>query len=141
MFGQVKSFNFLCLHKVPDSCYNEIMHELGIANQVFELLVKEGESRNATVKGVDLIIGRMSGIMPDSLVFLLQTISQGSICDNLTINFELVDPELVCADCKNKFSAEEYDFTCPKCGGGDCKIIAGDVLIVEKIHLEVNDGT
>jgi len=117
-----------------------IMHELGIANQVFDLLKSEAESRHATVKGVKLIIGRMSGIMPDSLVFLLETISQGSVCSGMKIEFKLVDPELVCSNCGNSFSAEGYDFTCPECGSGDCKMVSGRDLIVEKIHMEVDDG-
>ncbi len=115
------------------------MHELGIANQVFELLEKEAKERGARVSGVKLTIGRMSGIMPDSLVFLLQTISKDTICDGLNIEFEIVDPEFKCNNCGNIFTAKEYDFTCPKCKNGDCEMITGSDLIVEKIHLELAD--
>lgn len=117
----------------------QTVHELGIANQIFELLENEAKTRNAKVSGVKLIIGRMSGIMPDSLVFLLQTISKDTICDGVKIEFEMVDPGFKCKDCGHLFTAEEYNFICPKCGNGDCDMISGSDLIVEKIHMELTD--
>ncbi|HOO96423.1 MAG TPA: hydrogenase maturation nickel metallochaperone HypA [Caldisericia bacterium] len=116
------------------------MHELGIANQILELLKSEAEKRDARVTGVTLTIGKMSGIMPDSLVFLLETISKGTACEGMKIDFSLEETRLECKSCSHSFVTSDFDFRCPKCKSGDCVIISGKDLVIDKIGLEVPDG-
>jgi len=115
------------------------MHELGIANQVLDVILSEAKKRNAKVNGIKLKIGRMSGLEPESLAFLLQTIAKNTPAEGLEVTYDLVDPIMECKNCGNIFTVQEMTFWCPKCGGGDCEMKEGKDLVIETISMEVPD--
>ncbi len=112
------------------------MHELGIAQNILDILISEAAKRNAKVKAVKLTVGRMSGIVPESLEFILQCISKGTVAEGVAVAQTVIDPILLCNSCDEQFTVEDLDFFCPKCGSGDCQMKEGRDLIVETITLE-----
>ena len=116
------------------------MHELGIAQNVLGIITEEAVKRNAKAKSVTLGIGKMAGIVPESLQFLLECIAKDTCADGIKITINMIEPVLICNSCGHQFSVPELDFFCPKCGSGDCKTIEGKDLIVETITLEDDNG-
>lgn len=116
------------------------MHELGIAQNVLGIITEEAVKRNARAKAVKLGIGKMSGIVPESLEFILSCIAKDTLADGIEITINMIEPVMVCNTCDHQFNVPELEFFCPKCGGGDCKIIEGKDLIIETITLEDDNG-
>lgn len=120
--------------------YNEIVHELGIARNVLEIIIGEADQRGGRAKSVLLRVGQISGIVPESLEFLIKCLSEGTPAEGLEVKIEIVKPVMVCKSCGEKFTVEELSFYCPKCGGGDCETIEGKDLVIETITLEGDNG-
>ena len=60
------------------------MHEMSIAQSIFEIIREEMEKCDSNVlKSVRLRIGKMSGIMPDSLSFCFELITEGTDFDQV----------------------------------------------------------
>jgi len=117
------------------------MHELGVASQVLDVILLEAKKRDAKVNSVKLKIGRMSGIEPESLTFLLQTIAKDTPAQELKVEYELVDPLLECKTCGHIFTVTQLTFWCPICSSGDCEMREGRDLIIETISMEVPGET
>lgn len=115
------------------------MHELSIAQNIIEIINQNVQYENLTsVKNVKVKIGKLSNILPDSLLFCFDSIK----VDSPLVNCELIinqSPVLIeCGDCKKQSEIESPIFSCPNCKSNKIKIIGGSELIVEQIELNDN---
>ena len=113
------------------------MHELSITQNILDLVLKKAEEADAKeIKKINLVIGKMTGIVEDCVQFYFTLLSKGTPAENTTIAFNMVSPQAKCRDCGKSFELKEDDFTCPYCHGGSLEIIAGKELFVESIEVE-----
>ncbi len=117
-----------------------LMHELSIAQNVVEI-VRQYVPNDALagVRSVRLRVGRLSGVVPESLEFSFNAIVSGTPLESALLNIELVPTLCQCASCEGSFEASDFVFLCPSCGGSDIKIISGSDLHVVDIELEETD--
>jgi len=114
------------------------MHEASIAISLIEtisdLCQKEGYN---SIEMVRLKVGRVSGILPDALLFAFDIAKAGTIANEAELCIEYVALGGVCRDCGSQFETEErYIYSCPTCKSGCIKITKGDELQI--IDMEVN---
>jgi hydrogenase nickel incorporation protein HypA/HybF len=112
------------------------MHEMSIAQNIVDL-IGQYVPRESTgqVRLVKLRIGRMAGIVPDSLDFCFGAIVRDTPLREARIDFEEVDVRSRCSSCGGEFSVEGALFVCPACGGTEVRMISGMELQVVEIEL------
>ena len=116
------------------------MHEVSVAlGMVDELTRIASENKAKKIVSIRLKIGRLSGIVTDSLEFAFDAIK----ADNpLIASSKLVVDEVPlvyqCNECDKSFEAADIYFpACQGCGSNDLKIISGEEQHIENVEMEV----
>ncbi len=110
------------------------MHELSLSSAIVATVVKHAEGRQVTA--VDLQVGRLRQVVPDTLQFYFQFVARDTVCEGAELRQELIDARLRCRPCGREWSIEIPAFRCPTCGGSEVEIAAGDEFQVQSIEVE-----
>lgn len=112
------------------------MHELSVVESMMAVVLKHAEKNRASeVSRVNLVLGEMSTVMEDPVRFYFELISRDTIAEGAELSFRRTQLIARCPDCGKEFKVEEYDFTCPECGGTDTEIVSGREFQVESIEI------
>jgi len=113
------------------------MHELAITQAMLDIVLEQAKKANAKKVGaINLVIGELSGFVEESVRFYFDFLAKGTIAEEAVLNFKPVSPRARCRGCGNLFELKEFDWACPRCGGGDVEITAGKELSIESIDVE-----
>jgi len=113
------------------------MHELGVAESIVNIaLTKAGEAQASKVIKINLVVGELSGFVPDCIQFYFDSLSKDTIAQGATLHFESVPAELRCRDCATVFQPQDTAWTCPKCAGRSIEIFKGRELYIESMEVE-----
>jgi hydrogenase nickel incorporation protein HypA/HybF len=113
------------------------MHELSLSSAIVNTVAKHADGRRVTA--VDLRVGRLRQVIPDTLEFYFEFVARDTVCEGATLNQEVIDARLRCAPCEYEWEIEIPAFRCPRCGGSDVSIAAGNEFEVESIEVENPD--
>jgi hydrogenase nickel incorporation protein HypA/HybF len=108
------------------------MHELSIVQSVVDAIGERlGEAR---VGRVTLEIGRLSGVVPDSVRFCFDLVAEGTTLDGARL--EIVEPagRARCRTCGADVELPDFVALC-SCGSADLDVIAGDELRIREVEL------
>ena len=93
------------------------MHEMSIAEGILDVALDTLRQHDATViHSIQLDLGLMSGVEPDSLLFCWEAIT--------------------CLDCDKIFFVKNYTFICPYCDSHFVQTIGGRELQVTSIDID-----
>lgn len=113
------------------------MHEMSIAKGILDIVLDTAQDYSASaIHQVNLLVGKMSGIEPDSLHFCFDAVTKGTIAEGARLNIQETSIEGYCIQCERNFSVEEYDFHCPHCKSGMVNVISGRELKVLSIDMD-----
>jgi hydrogenase nickel incorporation protein HypA/HybF len=113
-----------------------VMHEIGIAQNILEIVRQSvPEDQAAAVRGIRVRIGELSGIIPDSLDFCFSALVSETEMRRASLVMDTIPTISLCKDCRQQFTVENYDFSCPSCNGGNLELVAGKELEVVEIEL------
>jgi hydrogenase nickel incorporation protein HypA/HybF len=113
------------------------MHELTVTQTMLDIVLEQAEKTHARKVGaINLVIGELSGFVEDSVRFYFGFLAKDTIAEGAALNFKSVSPRARCRGCGNTFALKEFDWSCPRCGGGDVEITAGKELSIESIDVE-----
>lgn len=113
------------------------MHELSLAMSLVELAESETiRSGSTAVISVDVLIGRLAGIDPEALKFMLDLSKKNTLLDHALINFELVDGKGRCRVCRHEFPVDTLAPVCPGCHGISIEVTGGDQLRIVSMEVE-----
>lgn len=110
------------------------MHELSLSQAILETALRHADGRPVTK--VNLRIGHLRQVVPDSLGFYFELIARETLCEGAMLETEPVAAELRCNACSEEWLLEEPPFRCPSCGGSDVEIVHGNEFEVESITVE-----
>ena len=110
------------------------MHELSLSGAIVKTVEKHAEGRRVTV--VNLRVGSLRQVVPDTLAFSFQFVARGTVCEGARLEQELVRASLRCNACAHEWPIEVPAFRCPACGTSDVAVASGDELLVESIEVE-----
>jgi hydrogenase nickel incorporation protein HypA/HybF len=114
------------------------MHELSLIAGLFEILEEKARQHQAAkVLAVKLLVGRLSGAVPEFLVTAFDMYKKGTLAEEAELETVPVPLKVRCRSCGAEFEVEDFVFLCPSCGGPDLDILQGTELYVEKIDLEI----
>ena len=113
------------------------MHELSITQSMLDLVLGEaGKAKAKKVGKINLVIGKMTGIVDDCVRFYFDFLSKGTPAEGAALIFKMIPTTARCRDCNKNFELREFDWTCPHCHGNNMEIVAGKELFVESIEVE-----
>jgi hydrogenase nickel incorporation protein HypA/HybF len=113
------------------------MHELAVTESILNIALDHaGRARASKVTEINLVIGKLSSIIDDSIQFYWDFISAGTICMGAQLHFKRIPARLLCLDCQNQFTLESELSPCPACGSGRVKVIEGEEFYLDSIEIE-----
>ncbi len=119
------------------------MHEMGIAMQVLEIAtaslqdaVKENPE-NIRVEKVNLRVGKLSAVVPESLRFCFEIISKDTVLSGAKLEIDEIPVTARCNDCGEIWTITGPVFRCRKCNSGSLEILSGQELDI--VSLEIAD--
>ena len=110
------------------------MHELSIADAVRAIAERHAEGRSVT--RVEVRIGHLRQVVPASLEFAWELVTQGTTLDGAELAIEYVPASVSCDRCDAVSSLEAFPPRCGACGSLDVEVRGGDELLVEALELE-----
>ena len=108
------------------------MHELSVASAVVDTVLRHAEGRRVLV--VNLRVGTLRQVIPDSLAFYWDIVSRETLADGARLEQVVVAARMRCSECGDEFEPELM-FRCMACGGAG-EVVAGDELEVDSIEVE-----
>lgn len=119
------------------------MHEMGIAMQIVEICTASipKEAGDIRVARINLEVGKLSAIVPESLTFCFQIAAQGTPLEGAELNIEEIPVEAVCRKCGHRFTIENPAFSCPSCSDSDIQMISGRELDIKSIEIPDEGGS
>ncbi|UCH51992.1 MAG: hydrogenase maturation nickel metallochaperone HypA [Chloroflexota bacterium] len=113
------------------------MHELGVTENIVNIaLTKAGEAQANKVIRINLVVGELSGFVPDCIQFYFDSLSKDTITQGAILHFELVPTQLCCRNCSTIFQPKDTLWSCPKCQGQSIEIFKGRELYIESMEVE-----
>jgi hydrogenase nickel incorporation protein HypA/HybF len=116
------------------------MHELAITESILEIASRHGKQAGASrVTKIDIVVGRLSSIVDDSVQFYWDIISKDSLCQGAELHFERVPARLLCLDCGTEYVLETELSPCPSCESPKVKVLSGEEFRLDSIEIETED--
>ena len=114
------------------------MHELSIAQGVLDIVRQHvPPERLGSISRVKVRLGRLSGVVSESLVFCFDAIVAETSFRTARLEIEHVPTRCACLDCGASFEPEALVFCCPSCRSGRVRLVSGNDLQV--VHVELED--
>jgi hydrogenase nickel incorporation protein HypA/HybF len=113
------------------------MHELSITENLLEIAITFATKVHAKrIVNLYLTIGEMSSFVDDSVQFYWDIVTKNTIAENSKLNFNRINAEFICNDCKTKYHRYSEHLTCPNCNGYHVSLVAGDEFLLEAIDID-----
>jgi len=100
-------------------------------------IARDNQARKIT--HIKLKIGKMSGIVTDSLIFAFDAIkSDYPLLSSALISIEEVPLVFKCSQCGENFEEDNLSFSsCPECKSYSLKLVSGEEQHIENVEVEV----
>ena len=110
------------------------MHELSLASAIVATVERHAAGRRVTQ--VDLRVGTLRQVVPETLAFYFAFVARDRVCDGADLEIEVVQARLRCEECAHDWSIEIPAFRCPACGSASVTVATGNEFCVESIEIE-----
>ena len=108
------------------------VHELAITESVVDAIVeKVGDGPIAAVR---LEIGRLSGLVADSVRFCFEIVASGTGLEDARLDIDEPPGRAYCRTCGEEFALDEPIMLCP-CGSADLDILSGQQLRIISVEV------
>jgi hydrogenase nickel incorporation protein HypA/HybF len=114
------------------------MHEVSIAESLLNVAVdncmKNGYAR---ITGIQVLVGRASGVMPEALLFAFDAMKADTIAQDATLEIVEIPVGGHCQQCGKDFEVEErYVLVCPHCESVQYVLTKGRELSISEMEVE-----
>jgi hydrogenase nickel incorporation protein HypA/HybF len=110
------------------------MHELSIADAIVTIARRHAAGRRVT--RVDVRVGHLRQVVPDSLTFAFELIAAGTELDGAELVIEDVPARVRCGACAAETMLAEFPAHCSACGGLDVEVTGGEELLVDSLEID-----
>jgi hydrogenase nickel incorporation protein HypA/HybF len=113
------------------------MHELSIADAVRAIAERHANGRAVT--RVELRIGHLRQVVPASLEFAWELVTQGTALDGAELAIQYLPATASCRSCDAASLFRAFPARCGACGSLDVDVSGGDELLVDALELEQDE--
>lgn len=115
------------------------MHELALCEAISRSV--SSHAAGARVRSVQLRIGALRQVVPETLSYCWSVVSRGALLDGSELVVELVPGEVLCTDCQTRTTLDSFRFACAGCGGKATRVVAGEELLIVSIEIDDPHGS
>jgi hydrogenase nickel incorporation protein HypA/HybF len=116
------------------------VHEMSIAQSLLEIVLEAGQQHQLKqVKTIRLQVGEMAAVVPESLTFCFNLISENTIAAGAELEIENIPVVARCSDCGTLFEVENLSFICPQCQAPAIELVSGREMSLLNIEGETGD--
>ena len=108
------------------------MHELSLAQAVVDAVAER--VAGARVTGVRLEIGRLSGVVTDSIRFCFGLVAEGTALEGAALDIDEPPGRGECRTCGTEFAVDDPIVLCPSCGGANVHVLSGRQLLIVSVR-------
>ncbi|MGI8756343.1 MAG: hydrogenase maturation nickel metallochaperone HypA [Acidimicrobiales bacterium] len=108
------------------------MHEMAITQSVVQTVGERCEGRQ--VDQITLVVGRLSGVVADSVAFCFEVCTMGTVMEGATLQIVDVAGTARCRTCGEAFELPDLIALCP-CGSADVEILGGEELSIRSVEV------
>ncbi len=113
------------------------MHEMAISESIVGILETEAARRKyARVKTVWLEIGPLSGVETEALRFTFDVVAKGTLAEAATLEIVATEARAWCLPCEASVPIHRLFDACPRCGGHQLQVTAGDEMRIKELEVE-----
>jgi hydrogenase nickel incorporation protein HypA/HybF len=99
-------------------------------------LEKAREAEAKKITRINLVVGELSGVVPDCVQFYFDQISKNTIAEGAALNFETKPTQLKCRQCGTAFTPANHEWACPQCQEASVEITSGRECYLESIEVD-----
>ena len=111
----------------------ESVHELAITESIVDAIVEK--IGDGPVAAVRLEIGRLSGVVTDSIRFCFGIVADGTGLEGARLDIDEPPGRAYCRDCRQEFALDDPIMLCD-CGSADLDILAGRELRIVSVEVQ-----
>jgi hydrogenase nickel incorporation protein HypA/HybF len=107
------------------------MHELALCQAIVDTVERHADGRR--VERVDVRIGHFRQVVPESLQFSWELLTEGTDLEGCRLVIEHVPAVVECRACGATTTLTMPIFVCGSCEGTDVALVSGEELLVASI--------
>ncbi len=113
------------------------MHELGVTENIVNIaLTKAEEVQAKKILKISIVIGELSGFVPECIEFYFESLSKETIAMGAKLDFNIIPSRFRCRDCSAISSPEGMLWTCPSCHSQSMEVIGGQEFYIKDLEVE-----
>jgi len=110
------------------------MHEMALAESMVEIVEATARRSGATrVTEVRLELGALSHVERDALAFCFDAVTRGGLADGAKLAIVATPGAAWCMPCGESVAIDRRGEPCPRCGGYQLHVTAGDEMRLKDI--------
>lgn len=109
------------------------MHELTLTQWIVDAITERMAGRQ--VIRVRLEIGRLSGVVVDSVRFCFEVITDGTALHGAELDVDEPPGRARCRGCATEFDTTDPIVLCPECGSADVAVLSGHDVRITSVEV------
>jgi hydrogenase nickel incorporation protein HypA/HybF len=112
------------------------MHEFSLAERILECALElSATHEGAPVERIEVEIGALRAVVPDSLLFAFEAAAQETAAEGARLDWREVPAQVECRACQANYEPQDMIWSCPECGTVGGRAVHGDELLITRVVL------
>lgn len=110
------------------------MHELSLTQMMVEAITERVGARGR-VTCVRLEIGKLSGVVVDSIRFCFDLVADGTPVAGARLEIDEPSGSCRCKECTEEFTVDDPIVLCPACGSANVAVRSGRDMLIKSVEV------